>query len=271
MHMLKTVFIGSKNEFDEVLVHWLSQRTELVGVVWTQSTAWKQSWRGVLKFAHRRYRRYGLLKVTNEILFYLYYYARLFRRDVADMRRHIIEPYHAQNGIPSWQGDAIFSANVNSPEVLAFLDKRRPDIGLAMCISDFFGKRLRAIPKEGIFLWHEGITPEYKGLYSPFWAVHNLDFSAIGYTLLLMNDVLDGGGVYVQGRAQDVDPFRQYHGYLGHKAIIDSLPAVEQFLVALEAGAAAPIDRTDAVSNTYTYPGLFDLIRQRKRLRRTAR
>jgi hypothetical protein len=34
--MLKTIFIGSKNDFDEMLVHWLSRRTNLVGVVWTQ-------------------------------------------------------------------------------------------------------------------------------------------------------------------------------------------------------------------------------------------
>lgn len=268
--MLKTVFIGSMNEFDQVLVHWLSQRTKLVGVVWTRSTQWQRSWSGCLKFAHRRYLRYGFWKVVNETLFYLYYKALLRRRGLADLRHHVIEPYHKNHGVPSWEGDEIFNASVNAPEVLSFLRKRQPDVGFAMCISEYFGKRLLAIPKHGIFLWHEGITPEYKGLYSPFWAVHNLDFEKIGYTLLLMNEVVDGGSVYVQGRVRDVDPFRQHHSFLGHKAIYDSLPAVEQFLGALEAGTATPISRTDAVSNTHTYPGLTDYIRQRLRLQRAA-
>ena len=52
--MLKAVFIGSRNDFDEVLVHWLSQRVDLVGVVWVSSTKWQKSWKGRLAFASKR-------------------------------------------------------------------------------------------------------------------------------------------------------------------------------------------------------------------------
>ena len=38
--MLRTIFIGSKNGFNEMLAHWLAQHTELVGIVWVRSTAW---------------------------------------------------------------------------------------------------------------------------------------------------------------------------------------------------------------------------------------
>ena len=173
--------------------------------------------------------------------------------------------------MPRWTGDQIFAANLNAPEVLSFLESRQPDLGFAMCVSDYFGKKLRAIPKQGMFLWHEGITPEYRGLYSPFWAVHNLDFAALGYTLLRMDDSLDAGAVYVQGQARDVDPSRHGHLYLGHKAIMDSLPAVERLLRDLETGVARPVERTGAIASTYTYPGLSDLLRQRWRLWASAR
>jgi methionyl-tRNA formyltransferase len=137
-----------------------------------------------------------------------------------------------------------------------------------MCVNNYFSPEMRSLMKHGVFLWHEGFTPEYRGLYSPFWAVHNLDFEHLGYTLLRMNDRLDAGEVYAQGRASGVDPRRDLHAYIGHKAIADSLPDVERFLQELEAGTAEPLERPNAVSGYYTYPGLSDFVRQRVRIRR---
>jgi hypothetical protein len=54
--MLKTVFIGENSWLNQILVHWLSQRTNLVGVVWTHSMKWK-TWRGYEKMFQTRYRR----------------------------------------------------------------------------------------------------------------------------------------------------------------------------------------------------------------------
>lgn len=269
--MLKTVFIGSKNDFNKILIHWLSQRTDLVGVVWTNADAWKETWKSRFQFTRRRLQRYGLLKVIDETLFFLYYHNFLKDEDVAELERQVIKLCLVQYNVEEWKGDSFFTTNVNAPDVRAFLAERQPDVALAMCINNYFGKALRAIPRLGAFLWHEGITPEYKGLYSPFWAVHNLDFDHIGYTLLRMNEEYDAGEVFVQGPAVDINPFCHHHGYIGHKAITDSLPAVEKFLIELEAGNAKPIDRANAKPQYYTYPGISDLIRQRFRLRRVRR
>jgi len=272
--MLKTVFIGSKNEFDKMLVHWLAQRTELVGVVWIRSTAWRRSWRGRLEFARTRIRRYGPRKAIDEALFHLYYHRFVGPADYARLQRVVIGPYEARHGPTAWKGRPIFAEDVTAPEVLTYLRERQPDVALAMCVNSYFGRALRKIPRHGIFLWHEGITPEYKGLYSPFWAVHNLDFQQIGYTLLRMDDGYDTGEVFAQGPALGIDPWRHGAPYIGHKAVADSLPAVESFLGDLEAGLARPIDRADARPHAYTYPGISDLLRQRLRLRgatRTAR
>jgi len=271
--MLRTVFLGSRNEFDQVLVDWLAQRTDLCGVVWTSSTAWQRTLRGRIDFARRRARRYGTRKAIDETGFYLVFHRLLKARDDRELRERVIRPYSpAGNGTrPEWTGDAIEATDVNAPEVLEFLRERQPDAALAMCINNWFGEQIRSIPRHGVLLWHEGITPEYKGLYSPFWAVHNLDFQRIGYTVLRMSADYDAGEVFVQGPARDVDPHRHGHLYMGHKAIWDSLPAVERFLGELERGEARPIDRDGAESRMYTYPGLSDLVRQRLRLRRRAR
>ncbi|HEV2075314.1 MAG TPA: hypothetical protein VGR10_03665 [Thermoleophilaceae bacterium] len=268
--MLRTVFIGSRNEFDELLVDWLSRRTDLRGVVWTSSTAWQRTLRGRLEFARKRARRHGPRKALDEIAFYLVFHRFLKDRDYGELKRRVIDA-EAPDGRPRWRGDAITTEDVNAPHVLRFLRERQPDLALAMCITNYFHDEIRSIPRHGVYLWHEGITPEYKGLYSPFWAAHNLDFDRIGYTLLRMSDHYDAGEVYAQGPALDVDPRRHGHLYMGHKAIWDSLPEVERFLAALERGDAAPIDREGAQPGMYTYPGLSDLVRQRIRLRRLAR
>lgn len=267
--MLATVFIGSRNEFDELLVDWLAQRTDLRGVVWTSSTEWQRTLRGKLEFARRRARRHGIAKAIDEAAFYLAFHRLLKRRDDEALRTEVIDRY-AHNGRAGWSGDAIAASDVNAPEVLDFLRERQPDLALAMCITNYFGAEIRSIPRHGVFLWHEGVTPEYRGLYSPFWAAHNLDFDRIGYTLLRMSDDYDAGEVFVQGPAHDVDPHRHGHLYMGHKAIWDSLPAVERFLADLERDEARPVDRSGARPCMYTYPGLTDLIRQRLRLRRSA-
>jgi methionyl-tRNA formyltransferase len=182
--------------------------------------------------------------------------------------KQLIQPYWAEHGISAWRGPAIAAENVNSRRVHQFVETLQPDVAFAMCTNDYFGKRLRDRFAKGVFLWHEGITPEYKGLYSPFWAAHNLEFDRIGYSLLRMNDDLDAGEIFVQGRAQNIDPRCQTHDFMGHKAILDSLPQVEEFIARLTAGTARPIFRQKAEPRTYTYPGITDFIRQRRRLRK---
>jgi hypothetical protein len=268
--MLRTVFIGSYWEFTEVLVHWLGRHSVLAGVVWTDATAWQKSWRGRLSFARRRLARRGLLRTVDEALMFAYYHSVLRKGDDADLKRCVIDPYWREYGREPWSGDSILVDDVNSPESLSFLRRCQPDMGLTMCISSYFTRELRSIPRQGLFLWHEGITPEYRGLYSPFWAVHELDFDRLGYTLLRTDDGYDTGEVFAQGRVQGVDPFRHSHGYIGHKAIFDSLPAIGRLFEEIESGTAVPIRRDGARRAYYTYPGISDLIRQRLRLRRVS-
>jgi hypothetical protein len=266
--VLKTVFIGSRNTFNLMLVDWLAQRTELVGAIWIDASRWQRTWRGRRDFVRRRIRRYGVRKTLDEIAFFIYYHRFHAAREIRDLEQRVIQPFRERLQLTAWEGDTVSLSDPNSPEALAFIRERQPDLGFAMCIRNYFGPELRSLMKHGVFLWHDGYTPEYRGLYSPFWAVHNLDFDRVGYTLLQMNDVYDGGEIFVQGPVEGADVRSEFHEYLGHKAIADGLPAVERFLTELEQGTATPLARGDATSAYYTYPGLSDFLRQRMRLRR---
>jgi Formyl transferase len=264
---LRTMFVGSRNAFDELLVDWLAARTDLRGVIWTTSTKWRHSWRGRLDFVRTRLRRRGPLRTLDEMAFSAVYRRWQRERDVDRLERDVIAPHWAEHGRPEWGGDAIAAGDVNDRRVLDFVRDRVPDVVFAMCTNDWFGRELRAIPPLGILLWHDGITPEYRGLYAPFWAVTRLDFDRIGYTVLRVDDDYDAGEILAQGTVRDVDPFTQGHLYLGHRVVYESLPAVERLLHDLEAGRARALQRPGAESRLYTYPGLTDLVRQRRALR----
>ena len=160
------------------------------------------------------------------------------------------------------------SDNVNKKEVIDFLNEVKPDIIFAMCVNDFFGKKIRAIPKYGVFLWHEGLTPEYKGLYSPFWTLYNGEYDKLAYTFLRMNDGIDGGEVFVQGFAKDIDLTKHNYSFIGHKAIYDSLDEVGSFLKLLESGKEKRLERKNTKAGYYTYPGLSHYLKMRKRIKK---
>ncbi|MDQ3193506.1 MAG: hypothetical protein M3P82_00765 [Bacteroidota bacterium] len=267
---MKSVFIGSKNEFDELVVDWLAGRTNLTGVVWSDSATWRKTWKGRFQYGMKRVKKYGIFKVINEVMLFFYVKKKVAVKDLGYLKREIIRPYWKNTGheFNKLKFKEISSDNVNKKEVIDFLNELKPDIIFAMCVNDFFGKKIRNIPKYGVYLWHEGLTPEYKGLYSPFWTLYNEDYDKIAYTFLRMNDNIDGGEVYVQGFAKDVDLKKHNYSFIGHKAIYDSLPAVGDFLTELEKGSAQLLPKRNCTPAYYTYPGLTQYIRMRNKLKK---
>lgn len=268
--MLRCIFVGSPNRFTELMVHWLSNHTDLIGAVWTSSAEWAKTFPETLQFAKRRVRRYGLNKTINEICYY-YVSRKLLKDNGEPFQTRLYNDYVRVHGQPFWKGDFIRTDNINAPEVVRFVRERRPDLIMSMCINEFFKREIREYPRLGSFLWHEGIVPEYKGLYSPFWTIHNQEPEMLGYSVLRMNGRYDEGEVYLQGQASGVNPKTDSPLYIGHKAILDSLPGVGILLKELERGTAKPIPIRGRTSATYTYPGLTDWIRMQWQIRRPKR
>ncbi len=255
--MLRSIFIGSPNRFTELIVHWLSKHSLLAGVVWTYSSYWHKSLSGQLKFTQKRLNRFGVLKTLDETLYYLLY--RFFLNESGEpFQSRLCDAYSHEYGQPDWHGESIDTHDINSPDVLRFVRERSPDLIMSMCINEFFRCELREIPRLGAFLWHEGLVPEYKGLYSPFWAIHNGQPEMLGFTVLRMNGRYDEGEVFLQGRVLDVDPRSDSPIYIGHKAILESLPHVANLFSDLEQGTTTTISTQGRQPGYYTYPGLSD-------------
>lgn len=269
--MLKAVFVGYDNRLNRLVNYWLSEHTNLVGSVWIPpSTQWMKSREGRQKFLAWRIEKRGLLKALDEAAFHLFYHATARRSYGMRAANALIDEYWKQTEFKNW-GPFISTPKINHPKVIDYLERIKPDVIFSHCIHQFFGKKLRNAAPHGVFLWHVGLTPEYKGLYAPFWTMHNADFQNFGYSLFRLNDEIDSGEIFVQGRINNVDILRDNHHLIEHKAILASLPAVAQFIKNLEDGTAKPIERPDAAEGYYSYPGMTDYIRQRARVHRALR
>jgi len=270
--MLKAAFIGNENFFDRFICEWLSEHTDLQLILWTNRLSWSSGGGGrgdrarrVLRRFVSRGRRRGAPRVLNEALYYLLYRRFLQGGEVAKLKRLVGSAEHH----PRKPLSAIEQARVEdirAPELSEGIHALGLDAMFAMCIDVYLPEPLISAPRQGTFLWHEGITPEYRGVYSPFWALVNRDYERLGYTLLKMNARFDAGDIYVQGKVRDIDLARDWHSFIGHKAIFDSLPEVLDFLGKLERGEHRPLVRRNAPDGYYSYPtatGLLSILGDR--------
>jgi hypothetical protein len=263
--MLRTAFIGNENFFDHMICEWLSEHTDLSLIVWTNDLSWAggtgvERKKKVLRRFMTRARRRGSLRTLNELLYYVAYRRFLQRGEVAQVL-HAVESTERRPQKPLSEIKQVRPKDIKSSELQHLIESSELDAIFSVCIDVYLPEKMINAPKHGSFLWHEGITPEYRGVYSPFWALLKKDYDNLGYTLLRMNAKLDAGEVFVQGKVENVDLKNDWHSYIGHKAIIDSLPKVKQFLLQLERNQHQPINREHAVDGYYSYPTASALLK----------
>lgn len=256
--MLRTAFIGNENYYDRKICEWLSEHTDLSLIIWTNKLAWSTHIMGdrkkrVVQRFIKRSNRYGTLQTINEFIYYALYRTFLAKSENKKIKS-LVKTVKVKPRKPLTEIKQLKPDSIKSKEVLEAVKEANLDAMFAMCIDVYLPKNLIEIPKHGTFLWHEGITPNYRGVYSPFWALVNDDYENLGYTLLKMNSKLDAGEVYVQGKAENIHLTKDWHSYIGHKALIDSLPKVEEFLAELENERHTVIDRSNAEDGYYSYP-----------------
>jgi methionyl-tRNA formyltransferase len=152
--------------------------------------------------------------------------------------------------------------DINSAEAEGLLKRLNPDVCVLM-VNVILKKKIFSIPRLGMLVFHPGLTPEYRGPHSAFWATLNQQFWGIGWSLLRVNEGIDTGDVLAQGSAV-VDPLTQGHVYMQHKSHVDGLPLVVETLRKLEAGEQPVVEGRGRKSSNYTHPGITDYMKLRK-------
>lgn len=271
--MLRTAFLGNRNAFNMLLADWLAARTDLRVVIWGSADYWARTWRGRLRFFRRRAKRFSLGKALDELLFYVYYYLFMRRREARLMGR-MLDDFRAERGLAAEAAPKrVFNvADVNVAEIREALLTEHVEAMFADCLDSYVKPFIYEAPRYGTFLWHEGFTPEYRGFHSPLYTIINGELDKVGYSLIKMDAGFDTGPVVLRGRVRGADPLAEPYPIVGHKAILEGLPEVEKAIAALEEGRPLPhVDTAGEASRLYTRPGITDLLKYRAAVRRLRR
>ncbi len=257
---MRVIFVGRKNPFNAGIIHWLQENYTLLAVYYVEPDRFTMRQRlGVL---WQRGRKHGWLRLFNELAFRIYhavFYARLERELlVRDLPSSFITPLPVT--APTFECD-----NIDDERHLARIQACAPDIIFSVCTRTIFRRPLYSIPRYGMFMLHEGITPEYRGLHTAAWAILKHEYQYLGYTLFKVDSGIDTGRILCQGRFPYNGEHGMAYGYVGHAALLYGLPSIKTALDQLHAHAGRfdPVPTAGRESHNYTWMGITELFHTR--------
>ncbi len=230
------------------LARWLASFSELAGVVVIEERRGR-----ALRRVRRELQRVGWLRFLDVVAFRLYYRLRLAARDAhwAAQRLESLRTKYA--ALPA----AVPVHRTHSPNTIdteQFIRAAAPDLVLARC-KFLLKESVFSIPRDGTFVLHPGICPEYRNAHGCFWALASNDAGRVGVTLLRIDRGVDTGPVYGYFGC-DFDDVADSHIVIQYRCVLDNLDAIAEKLGAIHAGTAQPIDTTGRASRAWGQPWL---------------
>ena len=211
------------------------------------------------RYLWKRAKRIGLFKVIDELLLRVYW--TLFK-SWGDHRnlKQLVERVKT-NLPPSYQRPPIhYIDNINSDGGRQVLRDLKPDVCVLM-VHPILGRKTFSIPPLGMLVFHPGVTPEYRGPHSAFWATMSNEFWGIGWSLLRVDEGIDTGPVLSQGSCTSVSPLEDSHVTMQHVSHVDGTSAVADILRQLERGENPRVEMINRRSTNYTHPCITDYFR----------
>ena len=248
----RVVFLTSASPASSYFAAVLARSGRLAGIVYEKRTF---RWRAEVLL--RLLRRRGVLKVLDQIAY------RAVERVLAPRGHVRLEGEAYSTGPEDCQRISSVPqcrvSDINAQEILDFIEPLAPDLLIVKSTSIIRGKLLERYSCR-IFNFHAGITPEYRGVHAPFWALFNGERGMVGATIHLVDRGIDTGGILEQESVPvdpSVDSFFTIYVKLNRKGAELMLRAIEKF----ESGSLLPFAKKGATSRLYSFPGLTDYCR----------
>lgn len=243
----------------EGLAAWLAHCCRLSGIVLLRERS-DTRWRRL----RREWRRVGLLRLLDVILFRLYY--RLFQAG-EDARWAAQQVAELRGRYPAELGDVprLVVDDPNAAQVQSFMAGLEPDLALARC-KHILKPAVFEIPRCGTVVLHPGITPRYRNAHGCFWALANRDLANVGMTLLTVDAGIDTGPVYLQA-SYPFDERRESHIVIQHRVVLENLDRIGEVLHALHRGTATPFRPALRDSRNWGQPWLTAYLRWKRSAR----
>lgn len=226
----------------EGMARWLASFAEVAGIV-----ELRENKRRLGKRMRAEIRRNGWLRFADVLLFRTYYTCFMARKDQKWEQALLGRLRQDYPPVPQ-QVPVLVTASPNQAEVRDFIQECQPDIVIARC-KMILKEDIFTIPKDGTYVMHPGICPEYRNAHGCFWAIANGDLENVGMTLLRIDQGIDTGPVYGYYKVES-DPSKESHRILQQRVVFENLNELKDKLYAIHSGTATPLEtggRTSAV------------------------
>jgi methionyl-tRNA formyltransferase len=140
--------------------------------------------------------------------------------------------------------------NINSDAGRQVLRDLQPDVCVLM-MHPILSKKTFTIPPLGMLVFHPGVTPEYRGPHSAFWATMNNELWGIGWSLLRVDEGIDTGPVLAEGSCTSVNPLVDSHVMMQHQSHVDGTRHEIDVLRQLERGEQPRVQMINRRSTNY--------------------
>lgn len=244
--------------FDKTLSILLKHNVNVVGVV----NANKHQ-NGVdfsyLKIAGKKY---GYWTVFLQILGRIYYKILHNKKD-REIFNQIYDEKEIQTVLKNYQGKIHQTEDYGSPETIEFIKSLQPDL-LVVHTGYWVGKKVRKLVQDRVIGGHPGITPDYRGVHSPFWAIFNGEPDKVGYTVFWLDSGVDTGDILHQSAI----PTEKGDSYftLSWKGMIGIAENQARIIKEMEMGNE-PISRKVGnvdESTNYNHPTIFQYLKYQR-------
>jgi len=215
------------------------------------------------QFLARWARRHGLRHTAGQVLGRIYDRARNGRRAKVELEQLVNEAADRETltraRIPVLETDSY-----SRPETTAAIQRLDPDI-FVVHTKYIVGRSVRALAPVATIGGHPGITPFYRGSYSPFWALLRGEPHMVGCTVFLLDDGIDTGPILFQERLS-LGPDATSHLALAWRGMIRQAELQAQAIRRLDAGECIPLRAIRSVPDDSYFgpPTLRDLLRYRR-------
>jgi methionyl-tRNA formyltransferase len=247
---MRTILICHDEEMLDrtVLPRWLASFSTLAGIVVLRETG-EQKWRRI----RRQIKRVGLAHFVDVAAFRLYHKLFLAASDRRWELQTVEKFCRLYREVPA-STSVLVSASPNTPEVVKFIRSTDPDLMIARC-KVILKESVFTIPRDGTFVMHPGICPEYRNSHGCFWALANDDIERVGMTLLRIDRGVDTGPVFGYYRCQ-YNECTESHIVIQNKTVFENLEGLTAKLLEIHEGKAAPIDVSGRKSVAWGAPWL---------------
>jgi Formyl transferase len=247
---MRTVLIcHEEDELDRVaLARWLNSFTDLAGIVSLRETRGR-----LMRRIRREVKRVGVWRFPDVLAMRLYYKLFLAKRDGDWVKAKVSELSRRYPEIGS-ETRVLTTHSPNNPEAERFLREIRPDIIVARC-KQLLNERIYTLARQGTFVMHPGICPEYRNAHGCFWALARRDLGRVGMTLLRIDSGVDTGPVYGY-YSYPFDERTESHIVVTHRTVFDNLDSIRDRLLEIHAGSAQPLDTSGHESRAWGQPWL---------------